>query len=194
VGLLERGFKTWAEQLALSIRHDIGLAPHAPLPGVALAQHLDVRVWTPHDVPGLPRTVLEQLLAHDPDGWSAVSCSVDGKALIIYNPQHSVGRQNSDLAHELAHIILEHEPSTIVLSHDALMAMRSFDEKQEQEANWLGWCLLLPRAALELAVKASLHTPEIAQRWGVSEQLVEFRRRMTGVDAQFRRVRTRQTQ
>src|SRR5712675_136588 len=36
--------------------------------------NLDVRLWTPYDVPGLPQPVLDQLLRHDPDGWSAVSC------------------------------------------------------------------------------------------------------------------------
>jgi Zn-dependent peptidase ImmA (M78 family) len=152
-----------------------------------LAEYLDVRLWTPYDVPGLPQPVLDQLLRHDPDGWSAVSCSVDGKALVIYNPQHSIGRQSSDLAHELAHIILEHAPSKMVLSHDGTIVMRSFDEKQEEEANWLGWCLLLPRIALVHAIKLRLTPAEIALRWGISERLVEFRIRMTGVRSQFRR-------
>jgi hypothetical protein len=187
MGVLERGFKTWAEQLALSIRRELDLVPHAPLPPLCLAEHLGVRVWTPRDVPGLPQTVLDQLLQHDPDGWSAVTCSVDDAALIIYNPRHSPARQNSDLAHELAHIILEHEPSKLVLSHDGTMVMRSFDDKQEEEANWLGWCLLLPRPALMHAMKARLTAAAIAQQWTVSEQLVEFRIRMTGVRVQFGR-------
>lgn len=187
MGVLERGFKTWAEHLALSIRRELDLAPHAPLPPSRLAEHLGVRVWTPHDVPGLPQTVLDQLLRHDPEGWSAVTCSVDDTALIIHNPRHSPARQNSNLAHELAHIILEHEPSRLVLSHDGAMVMRSFDDKQEEEANWLGWCLLLPRQALMYAMKARLSVAAIAQKWCVSEQLVEFRVRMTGVRTQFRR-------
>lgn len=187
MGVLERGFKTWAEQLALSIRRELDVAPHAPLAPSALALHLGVRVWTPHDVIGLPQAVLDQLLRNDPDGWSAVTCAVGGEALIIHNPQHSAARQNSDLAHELAHIILEHEPSKLVLSHDGTMVMRSFDDKQEEEANWLGWCLLLPRPALMHAMKSRLATPAIAQQWSVSEQLVEFRIRMTGVRVQLRR-------
>src|SRR5947207_6782674 len=125
MGVLERGFITWAQQLALSIRRELDLAPHAPLSPLCLAQHLGVRVWTPYDVPGLPQSVLDQLLHHDPDGWSAVTCSVGDEALIIHNPRHSPARQNSDLAHELAHIILEHEPSKLVLSHDGTMVMRS---------------------------------------------------------------------
>lgn len=187
MGVLVRGFKTWAEKLALSIRRELDLTPHAPLAPSRLAEHLGVRVWTPHDIVGLPQAVLDQLLLHDPDGWSAVTCTVADEVLIIHNPRHSIARQNSDLAHELAHIILEHEPSKLVLSHDGTMVMRSFDDKQEQEANWLGWCLLLPRPALIHATKARLAKALIASQWNVSEQLVEFRLRMTGVRMQFRR-------
>jgi len=187
MGVLVRGFKTWAEKLALSIRGELDLASHAPLAPARLAEHLGVRVWTPHDVIGLPQSVLDQLLWTDPDGWSAVTCTVGDAALIIYNPCHSAARQNSDVAHELAHIILEHEPSKLVLSHDGTMVMRSFDEKQEEEANWLGWCLLLPRPALLHAMKMRLAVAVIAQQWNVSEKLVEYRIRMTGVRAQFKR-------
>lgn len=182
MGLLERGFKAWAEQVALSLRREMGLHPHAPLPPKALATQLDIDIWTPQDVPGLPQPVIDQLLHHDPDGWSAVSCTVNGKSLIIHNPRHSMGRQNSDLAHELAHIILEHAPSKMVLSHDGAMVMRSFDEKQEEEANWLGWALLLPRAALTHATRLRLTKTALAAHYGVSEQLLEYRTRMTGLN------------
>jgi hypothetical protein len=189
MGVLERGFKTWAENLALNIRRDLSLAAHAPLSPLVLAEHLDVKVWTPRDVPGITQPVLNQLLHDDPDGWSAVSCSSNERVIVIYNPKHSGGRQNSDIAHELAHILLEHEPSRIVLSHDGAMVMRSFDPKQEEEANWLGWCILLPRAALVRAMSNRLEVEEIAEQWAVSRTLVEYRIRMTGVRTQMSRRR-----
>jgi Zn-dependent peptidase ImmA (M78 family) len=184
-GLLQRGFKTWAENVAVNIRRDLELSPHAPLSAHELAKHLDVLLWTPHDVPNIPGDVVVQLLDHDPDGWSAVTCLANDRALVIYNPNHSPARQNSDIAHELAHIILEHEPGKIVISQDASIVMRSFDPKQEEEANWLGWSLLLPRTALAHATKARLGKTEIARKWVVSEQLVEYRTRMTGIRRQF---------
>jgi hypothetical protein len=186
-GLLERGFKTWAENVAINIRGDMELPAHAPLSAHELAKHLDVVLWTPHDVPNIPADVVAQLLEHDPDGWSAVTCLANGTARVIYNPKHSPARQNSDIAHELAHIILEHEPGKIVVSHDASIVMRSFDPKQEEEANWLGWSLLLPRTALAHATRAHLGTTEIARKWVVSEQLVEYRTRMTGIRKEFKR-------
>lgn len=93
--------------------------------------------------------------------------------------------------HELAHLILDHQPATVVLSQDGGMAMRSYDQKQEDEANWLGWCLLLPREALWQCKRLKLSIPEIAERYGVSETLVEFRIRLTGVEAQFRAANRR---
>jgi hypothetical protein len=186
-GLLDRGFKTWAENVATNIRRDLDLPPHAPLSAHQLAGHLDVLLWTPYDVPNIPDDVVAQLLERDPDGWSAVTCLVNDEARVIYNPKHSLARQNSDIAHELAHVILEHQPGKIVLSYDASIAMRSFDPKQEEEASWLGWSLLLPRPALAHATKARLDTTEIARKWVVSEQLVEYRTRVTGIRKQFGR-------
>ena len=188
-GLLDRGFKTWAENVAISIRRDLGLQSHAPLDARALAHHLDVLLMTPQDVPNIPAAVVTQLLVNDPDGWSAVTCLSGGQARVIYNPTHSLARQNSDICHELAHILLEHEPGKMVLSHDASIIMRGFDAKQEEEANCLGWSLLLPRSALAHATKAQLDTKEIARKWAVSEQLVEYRARITGVRRQFGRQR-----
>jgi hypothetical protein len=181
----DRGFKSWAEHTSLVLRRELELAQHDPLEPAELARYLEVDLWTPHDVPGLPRDVLDQLLEQDPWGWSAVSLVSDDRGLVIYNPRKSKGRRASDITHELAHFILDHEPSTMILSHDGGIAMRTFDRKQEDEANWLAWCLLLPREALVWARRAGLSTAEMAARFGVAETLVTFRLNVSGVDFQF---------
>jgi len=168
----------------------MGLRGDVPLAPARLAEFLDVRLWTPYDVPGLSEAALDQLLVRDPWGWSAISCALDGRDVVVYNPCHSSARQASDISHELAHVILNHEPGKMVLSQDGSMIMRSYDPKQEEEANWLGWCLLLPREALERAARLRLATAQIAEMYGVSEQLAAYRLRMTGVEAQFRRARS----
>jgi hypothetical protein len=184
----ERGFKTWAERTSITIRRELGLAAHDCLDVLALAKFLRVQVWTPYDIDGLPKDVVDQLIEHDPWGWSAVSLVLsDGTGVVIYNPRKSKGRRSSDIAHELAHFILEHRPSTIIFSHDGSIGMRSFDQKQEEEANWLAWCLLLPREALLVAKREGLTMAKIAEGYGVSEPLVRFRISMTGVGVQLRR-------
>ena len=136
---------------------------------------------TPNDLPGVPKEVLQVLLVEDPGGWSAVSLASRERAVVIYNPRHSKARQASDIAHELAHFILSHQPSKLVVSPDGQIVMRSYNSSQEEEANWLGWSLLLPREALLHAGRQRMSMAEIANVYEVSEPLVAFRMRITGV-------------
>lgn len=184
----DRGFKSWAERTSINIRREMGLVPHEVLDPLELANFLDIEVCTPSDIPGLPRDVLDQLLERDPWGWSGVSLIMPGdRGLIIYNPRKSKGRRASDIAHELAHFILAHQPGTLILLSDGDIAMRTFDSKQEEEANWLAWCLLLPREALVKAKHRGLTAAHIADQYGVTERLVTYRLSATGVNLQVAR-------
>lgn len=189
---LERGFKSWAERVSLTMREEMKLNSTDPLDPLELASFLGVKVCTPNDIPDLPAEVVHQLLSRDPWGWSAVSLLLpDGGGLVIYNPRKSKGRQASDITHELAHFILDHKPGTIILSPDGDIAMRTFDHKQEEEANWLAWSVLLPREALLRAKRRKLTIAQIASLYGVAESLVTFRLNMSGVEAQLRARRRR---
>ena len=187
---LERGFKAWAERTAAAVRRDHGWSPTEPLDPWQLAARLGVRVVNPRDYPDLPSDIRVQLLERDPTGWSAATVFVGDTAIIVHNPEHSTGRQKSDIVHELAHIMLEHDPATVVFSEDGAMATRTFNQKQEDEANWLGWTLLLPRNALVAARQKRMAKAQIARTFGVSEKLVGYRLQVTGVDVQMRRRRT----
>ena len=65
---LDRGFKSWAERTAASLRSDLGLGVHDPMLPASLARYMEVLLWTPQDVPGLPSEVLSQLTEIDPSG------------------------------------------------------------------------------------------------------------------------------
>lgn len=185
MGTLERGFKSWAERTSLAFRRELGLSAYDRLKPDALAEHLGINLCTPYDIDGLPPEIIRQLIDEDPWGWSAVSFEANGQALVIYNPRKSTGRRASDITHELAHIILQHQPAKIILSVDIDLGMRSFDRKQEDEANWLAWCLLLPRDAIVQARKRGRSVEKIAEDFGVTESLVNMRMHLTGVDAQL---------
>ena len=88
---LERGFKAWAERMALAIRRELDLAAYDPLPPQVLVAHLGITLWTPYDVPGVPHEVIEQLLYADPWGWSGVSLQEGEAGIIIYNPENHKG-------------------------------------------------------------------------------------------------------
>src|SRR4051812_1882928 len=123
---LERGFKSWSERLSGGIRRELNLESHDPLDPKSLADYLEVTLWTPNDVPGLPVDTLAQLLDVDPRGWSAVTQTIGNRTVVVYNPRHSRGRRSSNIIHELAHVILEHEPGKLILSHDGSIVMRTF--------------------------------------------------------------------
>jgi Zn-dependent peptidase ImmA (M78 family) len=78
-----------------------------------------------------------------------------------------------------------------VFSEDGQLATRTFDQKQEDEANCLGWALLLPRDALFAAKRSRMITAQIAATYGVTETLVDFRMKMTGVNTRLRHTGTR---
>lgn len=163
------------------------MAVDACLAPEKIAEYLDVELWTPTQVPGITQEVLNQLLKIDPWGWSAAGVQVNGRGVVIYNPRHSRGRQVSDITHELAHFILDHQPAKIILSADLDgLSMRSFNQKQEDEANCLAWTLLLPREALIRAKRRRLTVEEIAEQYGVTKSLATYRVNATGVERQLR--------
>ncbi len=182
----DRGFKAWCERTSHSLRRDMGLGLLDPVEPSTLARSLDVTLWTPRDVPGLPKDVLDQLLVHDPGGWSAVTLMREGAPLVIHNPRHSRARQTSDITHELSHILLGHKPSNKILSADGSLVLRGYDAKQEGEADWFAGTLLLPREALLHYRRERWDDLRIADHFNVSLQLATYRLRITGVNSQLR--------
>lgn len=187
--MFARGFKAWCENVAIQQRRDLDLQPTDPLDPWQLAKHLGIDVHTPSEIPGLDPACLETLLKEDPDSWSAVTISAGSKDVIILNSSHSGGRPASDLTHELAHILLGHEPARIDLTDDGVLMLSTYDKKQEEEANWLAGCLLLPRDALIVIRSQGVDSNTAARRYGVSRQMLIYRQNVTGVDYQLARVR-----
>lgn len=192
--MFERGYKTWCEKYSTAIRIELGLAADAPLDARALAKHLGIRVWSPRDVPGLSEETLSVLLRNDgktQSCWSAVTLVVESKVLVILNTSHSVARQASDLTHELAHRIKNHEAQEVDVTEGGLLLLKSYDKKQEDEADWLSGCLLLPREALTSIKRRALTESDAAAEYGVSTRMLNYRMSMTGVVRQFAAAQTR---
>ena len=186
---MRRGFKTWCETTAEKYRTALGLKPVDPLDTKALADHLRVIVWRPEDVPKLSKKSLRRLTNHDSDSWSAVTIRHGDTKLTIVNSAHAKTRQRSSLSHELAHIILDHEPGRIDLSQDGHLLLSSYDREQEDEAEWLSGTLLVPRAGLLNAYRSTQDPQSLASHFGVSVVMLNWRLRMTGVATHARRAR-----
>ena len=185
-----RGFKSWSERIALGFRRDLGQDSISALAPRDLAQHLGIVVWTPEEVArlgDLDRVHLDQLLVHDRSSWSAVTLFDRGHRVIIVNSAHAPVRQNSDVMHEIAHMVLEHEPARVDMTEQGLMILDSYDKGQEDEADWLGGALLVPRDPLLDVLSKDHSTTNAASFFGVSKDMIKWRRQTTGVDIQLRR-------
>ena len=106
--------------------------------------------------------------------------------VVVYNPLSAKSRRRSDLAHELVHILLDHELSRLERLGD--VTFFSCDVTQEEEAGWLSGCLLLPRALLLEEVRKGASAEEIAKKCGVSEKMAQYRLNVTGVLRQKRAI------
>ena len=185
---MRRGFKSWCERCAQEQRALIGLDTYGPLEPKDLAQEMGVMVWRPDEIAGLPTKYLDQLLLKDPDNWSAVTIAVGEKVVSIINSSHPPTRGRNSLAHELAHLILEHKPGRVDLSDKGHLLLSSYPKEQEEEADWLAGTLLVPRDGLIRAHRKYNDVSAIAGHFGVSADLINWRIRMTGVARQLGRV------
>jgi Zn-dependent peptidase ImmA (M78 family) len=188
--MFKRGFKSWCDQTAETVRRQRGIEPRDPLTAESLAQDLGAVVVTPRDLPTLAPDACHRLLSDHNDIWSAITISSD-PPLIVVNPEHSPGRRNSDLMHELAHLLLEHIPGTVYIDPKSKLVLRHHDREQEEQANWLASCLLLPRAALLEIKRRRWSDDEVCKKYLVSAKMLTYRMNTSGVNIQYSRRTTR---
>jgi IrrE N-terminal-like domain len=106
---LRRGFKAEADRISLGLRRSLGLAAHAPIDLMAVLEKMSV--------PAVPLSsfndefpdAVHQLSKIDQGAFSAATLPLgDGRHIIVHNDSHSHARQRSNIAHEIAHILLGH--------------------------------------------------------------------------------------
>ena len=150
---------------------------HDPLCPRKLASHLDYGIISliqfsavrPHEVSYLRSESGQR-------EFSAITICDRGMRLIIHNDAHSQRRQAANISHELAHGLLIHSPAPLTGAGGG----RIFNREHEEEANWLGPALLISEeAALLIAERGQPFDPWAAY-YGVSNELLQMRLRVTG--------------
>jgi Zn-dependent peptidase ImmA (M78 family) len=181
--ILKRGFKAHAERKAKAFRTELSIHPCAPLCAFKLAEHLSVPIYPATDFLTSSNDLnkLKGFNGQD-SGWSALTMVTKaGNRIVIHNSFNSVARQQSDIMHELAHIICEHQRSLSEYDFEIPFGMRNFDELQEEEAKCLGSTLQLPTPCLLWAKKRNMVPQEIASHFNASVDMVIYRMNMTGI-------------
>lgn len=181
---MRRGFKTQAEQISLQLRKELGLTASDRLDCTALAAHLAIDVAPVTDLLGHGASAADvNRLVADDGGFSAMTVYRGTRCRIFFNPFHPPTRNANSIAHEISHVVLEHEPAAFT-DCDGL---RDWNAEQEDEAAWLAGALLVPREGAFRWMLAGGSQTAGAEHFGVSAQLFTWRVNHTGVAAQLRR-------
>ena len=176
---LDGNIRSWCENEGIRWRKELKMYAYDPLPARRLAQLLKIQVISPVEIPGIDEPLLQCLLAEDA-GWSALTLPIgEGKHLIIYNPTHAATRYESNVMHELAHLLLGHQPIRFHQLSGGLF-VREYRVTDEKAAEYLGGCLQIPARGLDWAFQRGMTLQEIAEHFGASLQMVRYRCNMTG--------------
>jgi len=179
---LKRGFKAHAERIAAAIRTELRLDSAKQVSPRGVAKIRGIEIVAGNKL--IPMARFEELKKLQADAFSACTFTPSpGNTVIVYYPLHHENRQNSDLAHEIAHVLLDHRLSRL----ERLNGMSFFacDTEQEAEANWLAGCLLLPRDLLLRLLIDGFDEAGIAEQCHLSKQMVTYRINVTGIRRQL---------
>jgi Zn-dependent peptidase ImmA (M78 family) len=170
---LPHGFKADCERIAAEVRSELGLDKDAPLDVLDLARLLKIDL-VPLSTSTLDSAARQYFAGPGDAEFSAVTVFVPAR-VIVFNDGHWPQRQHSDLAHELAHALLLHQPAP-PLTEDG----RTWNAQDEAEAAELAGHLLVPNSVAIRCATAGHDVAAVAQAYGVSPGLLEWRIRMSG--------------
>ena len=186
---LRWGFKSEAAALAKEVRAELGLGQFGRLDPRQLAQYLSI-----HVVPlsGFVSTVqgAEHFLSVERNAFSALTVFHGHRRMIVHNDSHSGPRQNSNLAHELAHALLRHEPAAAL---DSGTGCRDWNGTKEEEAQWLAGELLVTSDMALAVARGQLTESQALNRFRVSKRMLNWRINKTGATKRVERERAWQS-
>lgn len=188
--LLDRGFPKKAEKIAEDYRAALRISKFDPLDAFLLAEYIGTSIFSVDNAFEGNTEHPQYYLMQDVEKFSAMWMpNEDGDKIIIHNTNHSKFRQQSNLMHELSHIILKHEIPDEYAKLCLQLNLHYYDKKQEQEAKYLGGCLQITKPGLQWALKRNWNTEQISEYYSASTDMVNYRLGISGV----RRIRYHQS-
>jgi transcriptional regulator with XRE-family HTH domain len=169
------------EQIAERFRADLGLEPSEPLDSLKIAVEGVTVVpvgRSDHIDPQIQRRLQYDALTE----WSAMSVPLDPGHecwAVLLNDGHTKERQRVTILEEFWHILLGHKLTKIARVAEAYG--RTYDKVEEHDAYYLASATLLPRAVVIDAVGQDRSSVDIAQQFGTSPELVEYRIKRLGL-------------
>ena len=140
-----------------------------------LSQEFNMAIVTLNDIQDLSNEDRRHLEAVDARTWSGVGIALpDGRFLVILHPRQTRERAAVTTMEEVAHSYLGHIPTKLIRQPNGLTT-RQYDPGAEREAYWTAAATLLPSVVVAQAVWHGHEAETLAETYGVSKELVEFR-------------------
>jgi hypothetical protein len=191
------------ELRALALRDFARVAPDEALDPFALAEFARLLVVQFDQIEGLSDESRQQLLGAGTNEWSGGACSQplqNGWRLIILNPAHGAHRNRATLMEEVSHVFLGHTANRLAVpvadkkgGNNRILA-RDYNKSDEEAAYAIGSAALVPYAALRRLVLDGRSADQIARRFRVSRQLVEYRIKVTHLWSAYKSLSGSHTQ
>lgn len=169
------------EEISVKFRSDLGLSLEQPLDSLRI-QVDGVNIIRLKEAQHLDAAVARELRSIAESEWSAMSVPLNPENddwAVLLNDSHSVERQRVTVLEELWHILLGHKLTKIARVGESYG--RTYDEVEEHDAYYLASATLLPKSAIVKAVSKKLSSKEIANKFGTSPELVEYRIKRLGL-------------
>jgi len=174
---LRHGFKKEAREITLEVREELGVDVFAPLDPYALAELYGIEI-TDLSNPCLPPESVRHFTEERPHVFSGALVPLQPSgALIIENHVHHPRRRRSTIAHEMAHVLLEHPFGLTLTGEDGC---RPAAAEIEREATELSGELLIPTDAARLAAFRGWSDRCVADHFRVSVPMARWRMNATG--------------
>jgi hypothetical protein len=171
------------EKQAVQVRKFAGLSPYVRLDPFGLAGTLGMKVVGVRDVVGISDELAQRLLVGKSSEWSGASSGVlvDGTVIVVLNEAQSPQRRAATLMEEICHVLLGHQPNRLNLDAET---KREYHRVQESEAYGVGAAALVPYAGLVYFRQQGWNVSELAQHYGVTTALVDYRVKFTHQSSQ----------
>lgn len=174
---LRRGFKSAARRLAAEVRAELGIGPLTPLDPYELAELYGIEVFDLTN-PVLPRESVRYLTEVRPHVFSAALVPTQPSgAVIIENHVQPPRRRRSTMAHEMAHVLLEHPFGPTLTDENGCRAVA---REIEEEAAELSGELLIPAEGARTAAFRGWSDRAVGNHFRVSVAMAQWRMNVTG--------------
>lgn len=169
------------EQAAEKFRADLGLSQDQPIDSLRIEVD-GVQVVLVGKTSCLDAQMVRHLREIAGGEWSAMTIPLNADNenwVVLLNDSHTVERRRVTLLEEYWHILLGHKLTKIARVAESYG--RTYDKTEEHDAYYLASAVLLPRKAIIDAVSKKRSSDDIAQSFGTSAELVDYRIKRLGL-------------